>query len=418
MTTPENFIPFAPPRVDDAMIEAVVETLRSGWITTGPRTKAFEKELAEYMSAPSVLCLNSATAGLELMLRWFGVGDGDEVILPAYTYSATANVVTHTGATPVLVDCLADDFTIDPDKVRRAISPRTKVIMPVDFAGYPCHYEELWEVIAEAAPLFLPRNANQSKLGRVMLLADAAHSIGATYKGRRTGTLADASVFSFHAVKNLTTAEGGCVALNLPKPFDNEAEYKALCITSLHGQTKDALAKNQPGAWRYDIVEAGYKWNMPDILAAMGRVELARYDSDTLPVRRAIIARYDAHFQQEPWAILPPQTGDEVNGLATTQGCAHLYPLRVAGITETQRDAIIRRVAEQGISVNVHFLPIPMLSFYKDRGHRMADFPQAYANYACEISLTVFYDLTPAQQEQVCRALSEAVEGVLEKEYA
>ncbi len=275
-------IPFSPPRIDQKIIDEVVDTLKSGWITTGPKTKKFEKQLAAYCKAPAVVCLNSATAGLELMLRWFGVGEGDEVILPAYTYSATANVVMHCGAKPVLVDA-GDDFNINVALLRKAITQKTKVIMPVDIGGWPCDYEAIMLLVnqPEVISLFNPANDTQQKLGRIMVLSDAAHSLGATYKGRKTGTLADATVFSFHAVKNLTTAEGGGIALYFPAPFNNEELYSFLCIYSLHGQNKDALAKMQKGNWKYDIITAGYKCNMTDMQAALGLVELQRYDDDT-----------------------------------------------------------------------------------------------------------------------------------------
>jgi len=265
-------IPFSPPRIDENTIEEVTKALQSGWITTGPRTKKFEAELANYCGIKNVLCVNSASAGLELMLRWFGVGEGDEVIIPAYTYAATANVVVHCGAKPIMADCNPADFNINIEAVRRAITEKTKVVMPVDIGGFPCDYEEVNALMKEKKiqELFSPKTENQRKLNRILVLSDAAHSIGAVYKGKNAGNLTDASVFSFHAVKNLTTAEGGAICLNLPYPFDNAIIYKELCIKSLHGQTKDALAKMQIGNWQYDIVEAGYKCNMTDIQAAMG----------------------------------------------------------------------------------------------------------------------------------------------------
>ncbi|HRC33826.1 MAG TPA: DegT/DnrJ/EryC1/StrS aminotransferase family protein, partial [Bacteroidia bacterium] len=256
-------IPFSPPRIDQKIIDEVVQVLKSGWITTGPRTKMFEKKLAQYTGVSNVLCLNSATAGLEIMLRWLGVGPGDEVILPAYTYSATANVVMHTGATPVLVDVNDDDFCINLHRIRSAITERTKVIMPVDFGGWPCDYKALHALVneKEVKLKFIPANDIQHKLNRIMILADAAHSLGAITDGVKSASIPDAAVYSFHAVKNLTTAEGGAVVLNLPLPFDKAAIYNFLCVYTLHGQNKDALAKMQKGNWRYDIVEAGYKCN-------------------------------------------------------------------------------------------------------------------------------------------------------------
>src|ERR1035437_4397884 len=254
-------IPFSPPRIDQKIIDEVTAALKSGWISTGPRTKLFEKKITEYCGNKNTLCLNSATAGLEIMLRWFGVGEGDEVILPAYTYAATANVIIHCGATPVFVDVNANDFNISGKEIEKHITGKTKVIMPADFGGYPCDYDEINALVVAKKKIFVAKSDNQKKLGRILILSDSAHSLGAEYKGKKTGSLTDVSVFSFHAVKNLSTAEGGAVALNLPAPFDNEAIYKGLCISSLHGQNKDALAKQQKGNWRYDVIEAGYKCN-------------------------------------------------------------------------------------------------------------------------------------------------------------
>ncbi|HEX5002260.1 MAG TPA: DegT/DnrJ/EryC1/StrS family aminotransferase, partial [Bacteroidia bacterium] len=363
-------IPFAPPRIDQDVIDEVIATLKSGWITTGPRTKAFEKELTAYSGAKATLCLNSATAGLEIMLRWFGVGPGDEVILPAYTYSATANVVMHCGATPVLVD-VGSDFNIDINAVREAITTKTKVIMPVDFGGWPCDYNALMQVVnhPDVKSKFKASGEIQNQLNRILILSDAAHSLGATVDGNKTGSLADVSVFSFHAVKNLTTAEGGAVSLNLPAPFDNAEVYNYLCVFTLHGQNKDALAKMQRGNWKYDIIEAGYKCNMTDLAAAMGMVELRRYDKDTLIRRKAICNRYSEYFSRENWAVLPVQKTPD------SESSYHLYPLRIANITESERDQIIQKIFEKDVSVNVHFIPIPMLSFYKKSGYNMSDYP-------------------------------------------
>ena len=402
-------IPFSPPRIDQRIIDEVTDTLRSGWITTGPKTKRFEKELSSYYGAPASLCLNSATAGLELMLRWFGVGPGDEVILPAYTYSATANVVMHCGAKPVFVD-VRSDFNIDPEAIRRAITPRTKVLMPVDFGGWPCDYDALNAIVNDSSvkAQFIPSSEEQQKLGRILLLSDAAHSLGARYKGRLTGSLADVSVFSFHAVKNLTTAEGGAIALNFPAPFDNQSIYQQLCIKSLHGQNKDALAKMQKGNWRYDIVEPGYKMNMTDIMASIGLVELSRYESETLPKRHHVCQRYTELLKQYDWAILPQQmlTNHTVSSF-------HLYPLRIHGVDENGRDEIIRLISEKDVSVNVHFIPVPMMSFYKNQGYSITDYPTTYKLYAAEISLPVYFDLTDAQISTVVEAVVDSVKNVL-----
>lgn len=403
-------IPFSPPRIDDKIIDEVVDTLRTGWISTGPKTKRFEKELSAYYGAPATLCLNSATAGLEIMLRWFGVTDGDEVILPAYTYSSTANVVMHCGASPVFVD-VATDFNIVVANIEKAITARTKVIMPVDFAGLPCDYDAINELVNrdEIKAHFNAATTEQQTLGRIMVLADAAHSIGATYKGKKTGVLADASVFSFHAVKNLTTAEGGAIAFNLPAPFDNEQIYRDLCIKTLHGQTKDALAKMQPGNWKYDIIEAGYKFNMTDIAASIGLVELARYEDDMLPKRRLIFDYYTERLSPCAWAELPTIKTVE------KETSYHLYPLRIKGITEEQRDEIMQQIFAKGVSVNVHFIPVPGLSYYKKLGYDVHNYPVAYDNYSREITLPVFYNLTPEQMKTVADVVIEVVEGFLNR---
>lgn len=404
----KNIIPFSPPRVDEKTAEAVKEVLLSGWITTGPKTKQFERELATYCNAARVICLNSATAGMEAMLRWYGVGEGDEVIVPAYTYAATANVVLHCGATPVMVDINENDFTISVDAVRRAVTSKTKVIMPVDIGGFPAKYNELIALVNETAikTMFKPNNENQQKLGRIMILTDAAHSIGARYNGKVVGSETDAMVFSFHAVKNLTTAEGGAVALNLPAPFDNEEIYKTLCIHTLHGQTKDALSKTA-GSWRYDVIEAGYKCNMTDLQAVIGLIELSRYESETLPVRKNIYKQYEEAFSKETWAHTP------VYKDAQRESCAHLYMLRVKNATEQQRDKIIEKIAEKGVSVNVHFMPLPMLTVYKTRGYDVKDFPKTFSSYQNEISLPIYYTLTNEQVQTVIKAVKDSVKEVM-----
>ncbi|MCC7303168.1 MAG: DegT/DnrJ/EryC1/StrS family aminotransferase [Bacteroidia bacterium] len=398
-------IPFSPPRVDQKTIDAVVEVLKSGWITTGPRTKHFERRLTEYNGNKATVALNSATAGLELALRWFGVREGDEVILPAYTYAATANVVVHCGAKPVFVDVNPDDFNISLPAIKKAVNSSTKVIMPVDFGGFPCDYIAINALVneKEIKALFSPVTPEQKKLGRILVLSDAAHSIGATMGRQRTGSLTDISVFSFHTVKNLTTSEGGAIALNL-EGFDNEAVYRELCIKGLHGQNKDALAKMQKGNWRYDIVEPGFKCNMTDIVAAIGLVELDRYESETLPRRKAICDLYSERFSKKAWAELPVMQKEG------RRSCYHLYPLRLRGATEDIRDAIIRDIFEQDVSVNVHFVPVPMMSYYKNRGYSVLNYPTAYDNYSRVITLPVYFDLSPGDQEKVIAAVIHAVE--------
>jgi dTDP-4-amino-4,6-dideoxygalactose transaminase len=400
-------VPFAPPRIDQKSIDAVTETLKSGWITTGPKTKEFEKEIAKYCNVPKALCLNSATAGLELALRWFGVGPGDEVILPAYTYSATANVVIHCGAKVVFVD-VDDDFNIELESIRKALSINTKVIIPVDFGGLTCDYNAINKLVdyTEVRNMFQPNNPVQEKLGRIMVLADSAHSFGADYKGEKSGSLTDISVFSFHAVKNLTTAEGGAICFNLPKPFDIEEIYELLCIKSLHGQSKDAWSKTEPGQWRYDILEPGFKCNMTDIQAALGLVELARYDKETLPKRREIFNFYDAAFKDDSTFIRPLHLSKD-----KSSSC-HIYALRIKGISENERDEIMKLVFENGVSVNVHFIPLPMMSYYKKQGYDIKDYPNTYRNYACEISLPVFYDMTKEQMKRVVETVQAAVKEI------
>jgi len=406
-------IPFSPPRIDDRTIQAVTEALRSGWITTGPRTKEFEKKLATYCGVDKVIAMNSWTNAAELVLRWYGVGPGDEVIVPAYTYCATANIVMHLGAKPVLVDVL-DDFTMDPEAVKRVLTNRTKAIIPVDIGGLPANIKAIMRVAEEGCGLFTPKvnlrvdgTNPQMRLGRALVLSDAAHSFGASIAGKKVGSQADITGFSFHAVKNLTTAEGGALAFNLPEPFDHEELYRYFNAMSLHGQSKDALAKTQPGAWRYDVAFPGYKCNMTDLQAAIGLVELERFDRDTTPRRRAICERYSAAFAGDGRFVVPSfQTGDR-------ESCFHLYMLRVPKATEEQRDAIITAIAKRGVSVNVHFIPLPKLSFYEGQGLRMVDYPNTYKLYSTEISLPVYYDLTDAQVDQVVAAAKAAVKEVM-----
>lgn len=397
-------IPFSPPHIDDKIIDEVVETLRSGWITTGPRTKLFEQRLAEYCGCRRVVCLNSATAGLEMVLRWFGVGTGDEVILPAYTYTATASAVIHCGARPVMVD-VNDDFLLSAENVRKVVTPRTKVIIPVDFAGLPCDYDSLYEIVNDPGvrELFVPASEVQEQLGRILILSDAAHSLGATYNGMKTGAIADMTVFSFHAVKNLTTAEGGAVCINLPGDFDCDEVYRQLCVGSLHGQSKDALAKTQAGAWRYDVTFPGYKCNMTDIAAAMGLVELERYDSLILPRRKEIFDRYSRAFEKDQRFLIPEYETEN------KRSSYHVFALRIKDADEITRDRAIQMMAEKGIATNVHFIPLPMLSAYRNLGYNIEDFPNAYRLFSGEISLPVYFTLGDEQVDAVIRELKNSV---------
>lgn len=399
-------IPFSPPRIDQKIIDEVVDTLKSGWITTGPKTKLFEQKLREYTGAKGVFCCNANTNGMELFLRYLGIGPGDEVIVPAYTYCATANVVVHLGATPVMVDVL-DDFTIDPKAVERAITDKTKAIMPVDIGGLPAKYDALWTIVHLKRPLFNPRGEAQQKLGRIAVVVDAAHSIGARIKSERLGRQADAFVYSFHAVKNLTTAEGGAVCYSLPDNFDTTEIYTWLNTRSLHGQSKDALAKTQIGAWEYDVVDAGWKCNMTDIQAAIGLVELARYEADTLPKRKQIAELYQSSFKEYAWAVVPVLKDLE------RESSYHLYMLRIKGVSKQQRDKIIDGIFSRGVSVNVHYKPLPLLTAYIDRGYELKDYPKTQQLWEQEISLPIFYDLTTTQLKAVVKAVSESVNEII-----
>ncbi len=401
-------IPFSPPRIDQRVVDEVTAALLSGWITTGPRTKLFEKKITEYCGCQTTVAVNSWTAGMEILLRWWGVGPGDEVIIPVYTYCASANVVLHTGATPVMVDISADDFNISNEKIAAAITERTKVIMPVDLAGYPCDYDAISQIVEANRAIFQASNEKQEKLGRILIAADAAHSFGASYKGKVSGAIADVTCFSFHAVKNLTTAEGGAICFNLPSGFDHEEIYKEFCIKILHGQSKDALAKTQKGAWRYDVMEPGFKCNMTDLQAAIGLIELERYQ-ENLDRRKDIFAAYDAAFQQTSWAITP------LHSTPDKKTCYHLYQLRIADVSEEQRDAIIQEIFEQDVAVNVHFQPLPLLTAYKNLGYKMEDYPEAWNKYSTEISLPVYFNLTDEQVQQVIVAVKTAVFKVLQK---
>ena len=396
--------------MDQKIVDEVVDTLKSGWITTGPKTKEFERELTAYCGNKATLAVNSNTIGLEVVLRWFGVQEGDEVGGPAYTYCATANVIVHCGAKPVMVDVRADDFDISVENVRKALTPRTKVVMPVDLGGMPCDYDAVFALVEseEARAMFSPRTEEQRELGRVLVLSDSAHSIGAEYKGRKAGSLADVSVFSFHAVKNLTTAEGGAIMLNLPEPFDNEEVYRYLCTFTLHGQNKDALAKTKKGAWRYDVLVSGFKGNMTDIQASIGLVELRRYEEDTLVYRKHIFNRYEEAFKKYEWAELP------LYETAERRSSFHVYCLRVKGVTEEQRDDIIQRIFDRDVAVNVHFQPLPLLTAFKEKGYRMEDYPVAYDNYSREISLPVWYGLNDDMVDEVVRAVVDSVEEILD----
>lgn len=394
-------IPFSPPDITEEEIQEVAEALRSGWITTGPRTKEFEKRIAAFCGTGRAVCLNSATACLELTLRLFGIGSGDEVITSAYTYTASASCALHTGARVVLVDTAKDSWEMDYDALADAITPRTKAVIPVDIGGMLCDYDRIYQIVEEKKALFAPANALQEQLGRVLVLADGAHSFGAQRHERRAGTFADFTSFSFHAVKNLTTAEGGAATWRTDLGLDDEAIYKQYMLMSLHGQNKDALAKTKLGAWEYDITAPLYKCNMTDIMAAIGLVQLKRYP-ELLEKRYALVRRYNELLADCGVEYAPHLRENE------TSSC-HLYLTRLLGKTVEQRNAVIEALAEQGIATNVHYKPLPMLTAYKNLGFDIQDYPNAYAQYANEITLPLYSTLTEEDVEQVCAALKAAL---------
>lgn len=401
-------IPFSPPYINDDVITEVVDSLRSGWITTGPKVKALESEIKKFCNAKEVLCVNSWTSGAIMMLRWLGLKEGDEVIVPAYTYSATALAVFHAGGIPVMVDS-NEDFNISIEAIKKVVTSRTKAIIPVDIAGFPCDYDEIMAFVNEPATkkLFNASSPVQQKLGRILVLNDAAHSLGATYaNGIRTGSETDIAIFSLHAVKNITTAEGGAICLNLPEQFDNTALYTELRQMSLNCQTKDAFSKSKAGGWRYDITDLGMKINMADINAAIGLAQMKIY-SQLLESRKQVFNSYNDAFSKEEWAIIPPAIS------RGKESSYHLYALRIKNITEEQRDSIIDEIAKSAVAVNVHFIPMPMLTFFKDRGYKIQDYPQAYENYKCEISLPIYPQLNQEQILYIINAVKTSYEKVI-----
>ena len=381
-------IPFAPPYIDDDVINEVTDTLRSGWITTGPRVRDLELKVADFCGVQKAMCVNSASSALTFMLNWFGIKEGDEVIVPSFTYVASALCVLHMGATPVMVD-MQDDFNIDVSKIKAAITDKTKAIIPVDIAGYPCDYKAIYEIMndPEIKKLFKPSNEVQEKLGRIFVFADSAHAFGAEYYGKRTGSIADVTVFSFHAVKNLTTAEGGAICFNLPQPFDNTEIYDFLRPLTLNGQTKDAFTKTVGGSWRYDIERLGVKINMPDICAAIGLAQFRKYER-ILSRRKEIFDFYTDRLAPYEWVKTPPY--NDPNKAPT----CHVYMLRLNGVSEQQRDDLITEMNSLGVSTNVHFVPLPMLTLFKDLGYNGDDFPVSRDTYLCEVSLPIYPQLT------------------------
>ena len=398
-------IPFSPPDISDGEINEVIDTLRSGWITTGPKTKELERRLSEFTNTPKTVCLNSATAALELTLRVLGIGEGDEVIVPAMTYTASCSVIYHVGAKAVIVDIAEDSHEMDYTALANAITENTKAVIPVDLAGIPCDYDKIFEVVESKKHLFKARGEYQEKLGRVAVVADGAHALGSTYKGKEIGSVADFTTFSFHAVKNFTTAEGGSVTWKQNENFDNEELYREYQIYSLHGQTKDALAKTKAGSWEYDIVIPGYKCNLTDIAASIGLVQLDRYPK-LLERREDIIDQYNKGF--EGTRIKPLSHSSE-----DYKSCGHLYITHVEGATFEQRGKIITKMAERGISCNVHYKPLPLLTAYKNLGFNIENYPNAYNYYVKEITLPLHTRLSDEDVAVIIENFKEIVEEVV-----
>ena len=402
-------IPFSPPYIDDSVITEVTESLRSGWITTGPKVKLLEEEIVKLTGSQQVLCVNSWTTGAIMMLRWLGVKPGDEVIVPAYTYCATALAVLWAGAKPIMVDS-GEDFNISLKALRQAITPRTKAIIPVDIAGWPCDYTSIMALVNEPAikAMFQPTSPVMEKLQRIIVINDSAHSIGSHYAGIVSGTQTDVSIFSLHAVKNITTAEGGAICLNMPAPFDNASLYAELRMKALNCQTKDAFTKSKAGGWRYDIIGMGMKANLADVNAAIGLAQIRQY-SKLLEGRKRVFQGYHEAFSQYSWAITPPTIMDG------RESSYHVYALRIKDITEEQRDEIIAEITKSEVAVNVHFIPLPMLTFFHEMGYDIKDYPQAYLNYSHEISLPCYPQLTDEMIHFITNTVIAAYKKVVSK---
>lgn len=396
---------FSPPDISEEEISEVAKALRSGWITTGPRTKQFEKNVAEWIGTEKCVCLNSQTACAEMALRIIGVGPGDEVITSAYTYTASASVIAHVGAKIVLIDTQPNSFEMDYNAVEEAINERTKAVIPVDFAGIPCDYDRIFDIVEKKKHLFRPSNEIQAAIGRVVVMADTAHALGAKWHGMMVGSIVDFSSFSFHAVKNLTTAEGGALTWRTIPGISNDEIYHKLQLLSLHGQSKDALAKTKLGAWEYDIVGTYYKCNMTDVTAAIGLEQFKRYPGMLLR-RKEIIGKYDAAFKPLGVEVLDHYTGEY-------ESSGHLYITRVPGITLEQRNEIIGKMAERGVACNVHYKPLPMHMAYKELGFDIRDYPNAYNFFANEITLPLNTCLTDEDVEYVIEQYIEVLKGYI-----
>ena len=394
-------IEFSPPDITQLEIDEVVDTLKSGWITTGPKTKRLEQELSVFTNTDKTVCLNSATAAMELTLRVLGVGAGDEVITCAYTYSASASVIDHVGAKIILVDTNKEDKFMDLEALENAITEKTKVIIPVDLAGKPCKYDEIFEIVERKKALFKPNNKLQEKIGRVVVIPDAAHSLGAEYKGKPSGSIADFTCFSFHAVKNFTVAEGGSVTWNRNLGLDDDEIYREFQLLSLHGQSKDALSKTKLGSWEYDIVAPNFKCNLTDIASGIGLAQLKRYP-DLLKRRFEIVERYNKGF--EGTRVKPFVHFEE-----DKKSCCHLYIVNIEGVSEEERNEIIVKMAEKGIATNVHYKPLPMHTAYKNLGFDIKDYPNAYNNYKSQITLPLHTLLTDEQVDYIIENLKALV---------
>lgn len=396
-------IPFSPPDITEAEIAEVVDTLKSGWITTGPKTKQFEKEIASFCHTEKAVCLNSATACLEGVLHFLGIGAGDEVITSAYTYTASASIVCHVGAKLVLVDTAPGSCEMDYEQLAEKITEKTKAIIPVDLAGVVCDYEKIYEIVNEKKAMFRPANKVQEAMGRIAVIADASHAFGAMRKGKMCGEIADFTAFSFHAVKNLTTAEGGAVTWREIPNYSSEEIYRFFMLYSLHGQTKDALSKTKVGQWEYDIILPGYKCNMTDIMAAIGLAQLRRYPS-MLERRKHIVSMYNKALENMPVRVLNHYDDDH-------QSSGHLYLVYMLGKSAEERNLIIEKMAEKDIATNVHYKPLPLLTAYKNLGFKIEDYPNAYDLYKCEITLPLHTKLTDEQAERVINTFA----GVLKE---
>jgi dTDP-4-amino-4,6-dideoxygalactose transaminase len=396
-------ISFSPPDYSEREIEAVAEAMRSGWITTGPRTKEFERRLAAQFGNPRAVCLNSQTICAEMTLRILGIGPGDEVIVPAYTYSASASVIDHVGATIVMIDSQADHYEMDYDRLEAAITPRTKAVIPVDIGGIICDYRRIFEIVERKRDLFQAQNDLQAAFGRVIVIADTAHSLGAVREGIPAGRWGDFSNFSFHAVKNLTTAEGGCATWKDHPGLDHDDLYRRFMLYSLHGQSKDAFAKNQPGSWEYDIEQLGYKGNMTDIAAAIGLIQLDRYP-DLLRRRKEIIRRYDRAFADLPIDAVAHDTQD-----ACSSG--HLYMIHLRGKSREACNAFISAMAADGIACNVHYKPLPLFTAYRKLGFSIEDYPNAHRLFRNEVTLPLHTRLTDEEVDYICARVAANLSG-------